>query len=451
MRNRSLPPPISGNYWVLGLACGLVGALLGFAVSVTATPTYTARAGMFVSTTGGAPVSNASYQETSASQQMALSLVRLASSQAVTERVVESLRLDLPPAELAEKVEATVEPETVLINLTVTDSSPTMAREIANATAFEFADFVDELQLKTAPSTPRPTVTLVQPATTPEAPVAPNTFRNTGLGALAGLAIGLVLANLRRRTNRSVREPGELAAITGRPPLGSVPKSRKRSTDPVEVVTSDAFVMEGFRELRTNLSYALKDSPSGIVTVTSAGLGDGKTTTVVGLAVALSDAGHRVAIVDADLRDAHLTERLGMAGQRGLADALAGTCGLDDIVVIPSSLRLAVIPAGLRSSRPSELLSSDSAEKIFLQVSKLYDFVLVDTPALLAFTDGAIAATYSDAVVIVARYGDVTVDDLESAVESLHKVGADILGVVTTFAPVPDLLKRSVKAANRRN
>jgi receptor protein-tyrosine kinase len=405
---------------------------------------------MFVSTTGGAPVSNASYQETSASQQMALSLARLASSQVVTERVVESLRLDLPPAELAEKVEAVAEPETVLINLTVTDSSPTMAREIANATAFEFADFVDELQLKSAPSTPRPKVTLVQPASTPETPDSPNALRNTGLGALAGLAIGLVLANFRRRTDRSVREPSQLAAITGRPPLGSVPKSRNRSTDPVEVITSDAFVMEGFREVRTNLLYALKDSRSGIVTVTSAGLGEGKTTTLVGLAVALSDAGHRVALVDADLRDADLTERLGMAGRPGLADALAGTWGLDDIVVTPGSLRLTVIPAGSPSSHPSELLSSDGAEKIFLQASKLHDFVLVDTPALLAFTDAAIAATYSDAVVIVARYGEVTVDDLESAVESLHKVGADILGVVTTFAPVPDLLKRSVKAANHR-
>jgi receptor protein-tyrosine kinase len=445
-----MSPNTTGYYWILGLALGLIGALIGFAVSATATPMYKAHAAMFVSTTGGAPVSNASYQETTASQQMALSLVRLASSQVVTERVVQSLELDMPPAELAEKVEAVVEPETVLINLTVTDSSPTMAREIANATAFEFADFVAELQLKTAPSTPRPTVTLVQPAATPPVPVSPNTFRNTGLGALAGLAIGLVLANLRRRTNRSVRDAGQLGSITGRPPLGSIPRSRNRSKDPVEIVTGDDFVMEGFREVRTNLTHALKDSPSGIISVTSAGLGEGKTTALVGLAITLSDAGHRVAVVDADLRGADLTERLGMAGAVGLADALAGTCGLDDIVVAPNSLRLDVIPAGQPSRHPSELLSADAAEKIFLQLSKLYDFVLVDTPALLAFTDAALAASYSDAVVIVARYGDVAENDLGSAVEGLGKVGANIVGGVFTFAPVPDLLRRSVKAHDQR-
>ncbi len=216
------------------------------------------------------------------------------------------------------------------------------------------------------------------------------------------------------------------------------------------MVTGDDYVMEGFREVRTNLTHALKDSPSGIISITSAGPGEGKTTTLVGLAIALSDAGHRVAVVDADLREADLTELLGLAGHVGLADALAGRCGLDDIVVTPSSMPLEVIPAGYPCRHPSDLLSADGAEKILLQLSKLYDFILMDTPALMAFTDAAVTATHSDAVVIVARYGDLAESELESAVEKLGKVDANVVGGILTFAPVPHLVRRTVNAHHRR-
>ena len=432
-------------HWLFALGFGLVGAILALAASLAATPQYEAHARLYVSTVGGAPISNASYQESNASQQIALSLSKLVSSEVVTDRVVQSLQLDISASDLASKIEATVEPETVLIDLSVTESSPTAAREIANATAFEFTDFVDELQVKATPSTPRPQVTLVQPAVTPSVPISPNVARNVGLGTLAGLAVGLAFANLRERANRTVRDVHTLERIIGQPPLGSIPISRSRNGRSVAIATDES-VSEGFKEVRTNLQHALGLRPTRIVCVTSAGLREGKTTTVLGIAIALADAGHRVVVVDSDLRRPDLSSRLKLTGTDGLTEVLSGRSAVGD-VIHPSGLAgIDAISSGHASHQPSELLSSDKAALLFCLLGERYDFVLLDTPALLAFTDAAVVADHTDGVVLVAPYAHVESNDLQSAVACLQRVEARILGPVFTFAPVSESRMRSLKA-----
>jgi succinoglycan biosynthesis transport protein ExoP len=436
-------------YCVSALVFGLVGVALAFAASLAATPQYEAHARLLVSTTGGAPMSNASYQETAASQQIALSLAKLIPTEVVTERVVRSMHLGMSPAELSSKIRATVEPETVLIDLTVTDASPAAAREIANSTAFEFSDFVDALILKTSPSVPKPQVTLVQPASTPDAPVSPNTKRNLGLGLVAGLAAGLVVANLRERSNKTIRDVRLLEKIVGGPTLGTIPPSRSRDLKSAVSLTKDQSAVEGYREIRTNLQHALGENASRIVAVTSAGLQEGKTTTVLGIATALSNAGQRVVIVDADLRQAELSNELGMADSPGLTEFLEEKLAFDDVVQPSPFPGIDAIPSGRASRQPSDLLTSETAGKAYRLLGERYDYVVIDTPAVLAFTDAAVVASRSDGVVLVARHADVTSSDLESAVASLQKVEARVLGSVFTHTPVSEPRRRGLKARRK--
>jgi polysaccharide biosynthesis transport protein len=442
---RSATPALA--YLVFAVGFGLVGFILAFAASLAATPQYQAHAKLYVSTTGGLFANNASYQEPTASQQIAVSLSKLIPTEVITERVVQSLHLDMSASELAKRVAATVEPETVLIDLSVTDSSPTAAREIANAIALGFSDFIDELDLKSPRLMPRPEVTLVLPAVTPNVPISPNTPRNVGLGMLAGLVAGLVWANLRERANRTVREVPTLERIVGQPTLGSIAVSRSHDKKLVTLVTDDECVVEGFKEVRTNLEHALGESASRIVSVTSAGLKEGKTTAVMGIAVALSDAGHRVVVVDADLRHADLSNQLGLADANGLTEFLMDGVALDDVIHATGFDEIDVIPSGHASRQPSELLTSEAAGNLYRLLGARYDFALLDTPALLAFTDAAVVAARTDGVVLAARYADVESNDLESAVAGLRKVEARILGSVFTFAPVSEPRRRSL---NRR-
>ncbi|MGE2735313.1 polysaccharide biosynthesis tyrosine autokinase [Mycolicibacterium vaccae] len=438
---------ISG--WIIGLAVALVAALLALGASLSAAPQYETKSRMYVSTVGGAPVSNASYQETAASQQMALSLVKLITSDVVIQRVVDSLQLDMTAAELTSTMEATVEPETVLIDLSVTSTSPALAREIANATAFEFADYVAELQVKTTPSTPKPQVNLVQPAATPNAAVAPNIPRNVGLATLAGFVIGLTLANLRKRFIHTVRDVDTLESVTGKPALGSVPAGRLRLRGDFATVTRDAAMMESFRHVRTNLVHLLASCPSRVITVTSAGLEEGTTTTVCGIGAALADAGYRVVVVDADLRQAHLTERLNMVEQAGVAEVANGAVEINDVIQSMGTPRLDVLPAGETTDLPSEHLSSRETEKMLRRLGEIYDYVLVDTPPVLAFTDAVILGGLSDGVVLVVRYADVEEEDLRRSIVQFAGVDAPVLGALFTFAPLSDSLKRSLKVGRR--
>jgi succinoglycan biosynthesis transport protein ExoP len=443
-KSRFLAASPARAYWLFAGGLTLVGGLAGTAVSLAATPQYLAHARVYVSTSGGES-GNTSYQDAVASQQSALSLARLMSSEVVTERVVQSMKLSMSPSDLASKMTATVEPETVLINLTVINPSPTEAREIANTTALEFSEFVKQLPVTDNPMAVRPQVTLVQPAVTPSGPISPNTLRNLGLGALAGLGAGLALANLRNRADGSVRDVRELEHFAGEPPLGSIPTSSNRDGKLLDVVTKDQNVLESFKEVRTNLQHALDDRPSRIVCVTSAGTREGKTATVIGMALALSDAGHRVVVVDSDLRDADLSNQLGLGDTDGLTELLSNELEVD-AAIHPSGLpRIDAVSSGVASRQPSELLNSEKAAVVFRLLGERYDYVLVDTPALLAFTDGAVVADHMDGVVLVARWAYVESADIESAVANLRRVDATVLGPIFTFTPLSEARRTTLR------
>ncbi|MFC9997688.1 polysaccharide biosynthesis tyrosine autokinase [Nocardia sp. NPDC127526] len=421
--------------WLLTAGAGLLGGLFGLAASLAATPQYEAHATLYVSTKAGAEVANASYQEPSASQQLALSLSKLLETEVVAERVVRSLRLDTSPSGLAGNISATVQPETVLIDLAVTDSSPESAREITNTLALEFADYVEELNQTSVAMLPAGRVTLIQPALAPTEPVSPNTVRNIGLGVLGGLLAGLAAANLRDRADRSIRDAHALREAGGGPALGAVPASRARRGGPLPLVTGDDRVSEAYKRVRTNVTRALADDSSRVVAVVSAGAAEGKTTTTAGLAIALARAGHRVAVVDADLRRPTLTEHLALTGEPGLTDFLNGTVEEVPFRALQGMPSVDVLPAGHKSLEPSELLASDKAVDLWSTLGKHYDYVIVDTPATLDYTDAALIAARADGAILIARHGRTDPFNFESAITDLRTAGAELLGSVLTCAP----------------
>jgi len=341
----------------------------------------------------------------------------------------------MSPAALSSRVTAEVEPETVLIDLTVTDTSPTAAREIANGMAIEFSDFVDELLLKKSTSVPKPQVTIIAPAATPTSAVSPNTSRNVGLGLAAGVAVGLLIANLRERSNNSIRKTRQLDDIVGEPNLGRITASSAAVSGPVDLLSRDVCAIEGFKEIRTNLLHAVGSGRPQLVCVTSAGIGEGKTTVALGVASALTAARHTVVVVDADLRRGDLSATLGLADSPGLTDLIEQRCDVDDAIHRSGFHGLDVVPAGRESSRQTELLASGAATTAYARLGDRYDFVVLDTPAMLAFTDAAVVASCSDGVLLAARYATVQADDVETAVASLRLVDARVLGSILTFAP----------------
>ena len=222
------------KHWVLVVVCVLLGIAAAAAYSVVVTPKYVATAELYVSVRSGDSAATGDLvQGTNFARQAVTSYVDVVDSAIVLDRVIEELQLtDRTRRELATQVEAASPLNTVLIEISVTDSDPELAAEIANSTGRNFADVVvNELEKPEgeAPSLVR--IETIQPADVPTAPSSPNVPLNLALGGLIGLALGIGIAVLRSVLDTRIHSLRDIEHVTDRPLLGGIaldPEASKR-------------------------------------------------------------------------------------------------------------------------------------------------------------------------------------------------------------------------------
>jgi capsular exopolysaccharide synthesis family protein len=200
---------------------------------------------------------------------------------------------------------------------------------------------------------------------------------------------------------------------------------------PVTEVQPRSPISESFRTLRTNVQYAAVDHPLMSILVTSAGPEEGKTTVVTNLAIVLAQSGRRVTVIDADLRRPSLHKRTGVTNQVGLSFLF-----MQPKMILNGALQksripgMSVITSGNIPPNPSELLGSQKMGQILEKVKEESDLILIDTPPALVVTDASVLAPQVDGVLLVIRPGVTKLAAAKQTVEQLHRVGANILGVV---------------------
>jgi capsular exopolysaccharide synthesis family protein len=189
-------------------------------------------------------------------------------------------------------------------------------------------------------------------------------------------------------------------------------------------------VAEACRTLRTNLSFAAPDHPARVIMVSSATSGEGKTTTISNLGVVLAQAGQKVCLVDCDLRKPRLHKVFALENATGVTNILSQQL-LPEDVVVPSEIdRLSLLPSGPVPPNPAELLGSEKIREMLSWLADQFDYVLVDSPPLLAVTDASLLASRVDGVLLVVGSATTRVDLAQEARAQLAKVGARVLGVV---------------------
>lgn len=422
--------------WII-IAVTVIVAILGaLGASLLTTPLYESSARMFVSTSGGTSV-NEAYQGNLFSQQRVASYSELVTSEALAARVLGVLPLNLTPSQLAAKVKASSTPDTVLLDITVTDASPSTARDIANAMATELTTQVEELETPADGGSPSAGVKTFQQAEASAAPVTPKTKRNLALGAAVGLLLGIALAVLRDRLDNTIKGRREIEAISGKALVGTIPFDKERKAHPAvdfQDLTQSASA-EAFRELRTNLQFLEVDHPPRVIVVTSAIPSEGKTTTAVNLAVALAEAGHHVALVEGDLRRPRVSKYMGLIGSVGLSTVLAGQATVEEVLQPTKYEGLQAMASGPIPPNPSELLGSEASRALLVELRSRFDYVIVDGAPLLPVTDSAVLTTHADGALLVTRYGHTKSNELARAISNLETIGARVLGVVLALTP----------------
>lgn len=422
--------------WVVGtLLLALTGAIL---LSAVLPRTYEATAELYVSVTTAQGVDDLANGARFTREQMA-SFASLALTPRVLEPVAEAFDLAGGSEALEDQVAVQASDSTVVIALTVTDTDPVRAAELADAVADEAADVVEELAPRD-PETGRSTVrvSLVRPAVVPESAASPDAMLNIAAGTVLGLALGVLLALGRDTIDTRVRDADVLAQLTSLPVLGTIGAWSERQAGRVLVATAPhSGAAESIRQLRTNLQFLrVAEGPNGsrpgahVVSITSALSGEGKSTISTNLAVALAQTGARVLLVDADLRRPTIGQVLGLESGVGLTTVLAGDADVADVVQDWGTSGLHVLPSGALPPNPTELLGSPAMRWLLDQLRRSYDYVVIDTAPLLPVADATVLAGLVDGTAVVAHVGRVRRTQLGQALAHLERVSARVLGVV---------------------
>lgn len=421
--------------WLTIFVTALVGVLAAITVTLVQTPKYESSTRLFVSASSGASASEV-FQGMRYSQERVISYTELIMGETLAQRTIDRLDLDMTPGDLLKNITAKAIPDTVLIEVLVLDPSPVRARDIANAVSDEFVLMARELETPAPGARPDARVVVEQRATIPQKPVIPKRFRNLATGLVVGLVLGLGLAVIRELLDNTVKTAEALEEVTGAVAVGFIPLDRKLGEDhTISFDTDNSGVAEAFRKLRTNLHFLAVDNPPRTIVVTSSSPSEGKSTTSINLALALAEANHSVVLVDADLRRPRLAKYLGLVGSVGFSTVLSGGAPISEVLQQTRFPRLAVLAAGPIPPNPSELLGSKAASKLITELRSQFDYVIIDSPPLLAVTDSAVAATHADGTLVVVRAGKTRRDQLAHAMGMLNGVNAKVLGSVLTMLP----------------
>jgi capsular exopolysaccharide synthesis family protein len=421
---------IVSKRWVsilLITALAVAGAMSGTLLS---TPTFEASSQVFVSLSTGGSTADL-LQGSSFTQNRVTSYTDMVTSPRVLIPVIKQLGLPISPDQLAMSITADSPPNTVLINIRVTDESPQVASDVANATADSLGTQVDSLE-KPAGTQPSPVhISSLRTATVPTVPATPNPKRNLAIGLLLGMLLGFGVAVLREALDTRVRSEADVQKVTDASMIARIGFDDDAAQHPLIVQSSPrSHRSEAFRRLRTNLQFLdIADRPKTIV-LTSSLPGEGKSTTAINLAITLADAGSRVALVDADLRRPSIAEYMGLEGEVGLTTVLIGLASMQDAIQPWGDRNLHVLTSGEVPPNPSELLGSRSMANLLQQLTNQYDMVLIDTPPLLPVTDAAILAKITGGALVIAAADSLHRQQLADGLGSLHDVDARVLGVV---------------------
>ena len=424
---------IARTHWLAILIFTLVGALLAWLVTIFSPQVYAANATGMVRMSGSDSPAEESLGDTLAKSR-AVTYVDVATGRAVAQRVIDDLNLNTSPDALITHVTVTQPVDTVSLKIRATASTPGGAQMLADSWVKALATQVDEIE-----ASKNIRVIPVEAAALPTRPVSPNPVRNLALGTFLGLLGGLGYGVVRSRMDRRIRDVDTVTQRFGATVAGAIPASpalARGAGERVPIVVAGpresgrGQAAEAFFKVRTNLQFMDIDNPPRVIVVTSPLPGDGKSTISANLAVALSEAGHSVILLDGDLRRPVVAESFGLVEGVGLTDLLTGRATLDDVSQYPTmSPRLAVVGAGSIPPNPSELLGSNSMRQL-LQSLKGEHMVIIDAPPLLPVTDAAVLTANADGALIVITAGKTLDTQLDAAMSHLEQVNGHILGVI---------------------
>ncbi len=307
-----------------------------------------------------------------------------------------------------------------------------------------FLQSAEEFRLAMARYTTR--IDIFEPAELPGEPVGPEVLQTTGLAAVTGLMIGAGVAFLLEYLDDTIKTPLDARRALGIHVLGGLPRHDDKGPL-VTVEHPQGAISEAFRKLRTSIQFADLDHPMRTLLVTSPMPTDGKSFVATNLAVAIAQSGKSVILVDSDLRHPVQHRAFDLPKYPGLREGLiagqdvTGERGENEAVVPPDLLQatgvedLHILTAGERTPNPAEVLGSQTFQRFAARLTEQADYVIFDSPPVLAVTDAVVLSHMTDGVILVLDCGQTRIPAAAQAMERLREVGSRVLGAVLNRVP----------------
>lgn len=276
-------------------------------------------------------------------------------------------------------------------------------------------------------------IQIVDNAIVPDGPIKPNRAKNMLLALLLGLFGGISAAFFIEYMDDTLKTAEDVDKAINLPLLDIVPLTDVREGPLFVLSNPKSATAESFRTIRTGIILSsLDENPLKVLLVTSAIPNEGKSTVATNLAVAMSQMGERVLLIDVDQRRHDLHEFFAIDNSVGISDLIIDparpfTDAIKKLDVLPN---LSLITGGTLAPNPSELLGSDRMKTLVVGLREQYDRIILDSPPLMAFSDSLVLSRLSDGVILVAWGAKTPRDTIVKAADSLKAVGARIIGVV---------------------
>lgn len=337
-----------------------------------------------------------------------------------------------------------------------------LKQDVATARGL-YTDFLQNTnQAKARAAEQNNNIKFIQQAPIPTSPVGPKRLTMITMGFLLSLVAGIGLSLFLEYLDNTIKSLDDVDRYVQLPTLGIIPSisanaktflvgqnARKRISTSEDgsqlgltaknsytpfnsLINSDSYAMikEAYRAIRTSLLLSTAEAPPKIILVTSGSPSEGKSTTVVNLAISLAELGAKVLVIDCDLRRPSVHKYFDISSVNGLTNYLAGSIGADEAIQDLEIANLSVMPSGPIPPNPAELLSSQKMKDMLKLLGSSYDHIVLDSPPVVNVTDPVILSTIVDGTVFVVHAGKTTREITQRARQELMSVNSKILGVV---------------------
>ncbi|EPE3381758.1 polysaccharide biosynthesis tyrosine autokinase [Acinetobacter baumannii] len=284
-------------------------------------------------------------------------------------------------------------------------------------------------------------VRIVDTAIEPVQPIKPKKLLVLILSVFVGGFIGTLIALLRNMLRTGIKDSGQIENELDLPVYATVPRSpiqesrikilkKKKSIPILAVKNSDDIAIESLRSIRTAIHFALANVKNNIIMIAGPSPEVGKPFISTNLATIFAQGDKRVLLIDADMRRGYMHKYFDVDVKPGLSELLSGQADLQKVLHKTQVTNLDVITRGKSPTNPSEILSSNQFKELLEQLQSQYDHIIIDTPPVLAVTDGIIISQYTGVNLIVARYAKSQMKELELTVNRFEQAGVKVNGFI---------------------